>query len=130
VPGLIDLSKATKLKEVAFLPDIDPKWIVWALKSITPHHRDLHYISLRINAILHDMDREQETTRTEWLELDSVFVSLWESHSICPNAWHQPSQAIDGNRASEMVGSLFPETTKRGLLDLSIGSPFVKIHGC
>ena len=112
------------------MPDLDPKWIVRALKSITPNHRDLHYISLHTSAILYDMDFRQETTRTEWLELDSVFVELWESLAVRPNAWYQPTQSIDADRASEIMEGLFPEAVKEGVLDLSIGRPLLEIHGC
>ena len=127
VPGLIDLSKATKLKEVAFATGIDPEWVMWALKSITPHHHDLRYISLRATAVLRDMDDMQETSRPEWLELDSVFVRLWESLSARPNAWYRLPPSIGVDRAREIMGNLFPETTKRGILDLSTNKPLLEI---
>jgi len=45
----IDLSKARRLKEVAFLAE-EPsaRWVSTVLKTITPSHQNLKWISLRI----------------------------------------------------------------------------------
>jgi hypothetical protein len=46
-PASIDLSKATKLKDVVFQPKSwSVEWITTALRTITPKHRDLRQISI------------------------------------------------------------------------------------
>lgn len=122
--GSIDLSKATKLKNVKFLSGGHPKLTASALKTVTPHHRNLRQISLRAIDILPDVNSDPhdgETAHTEWLELDSAFIKLWESHSIRPEVQYYLPSSVDAGRAREFLESLFPETTRRGVIDLSGG---------
>ena len=46
---MIDLSKATKLREVAFWFKPDATWIASTLRSITPEHRDFQKVSIFVN---------------------------------------------------------------------------------
>jgi len=53
----------------------------------------------------------------QWLELDRLLVQLWESHSIrtrliCTILTEQEQELGD------YFGCLFPEITKRGIVDL------------
>lgn len=130
--GSIDLSKATKLKDVAFVSDLDPKRIASALRTVTTDHRDLHQISVYTTDVLRHMDSDpnnRETTRTEWLELDSVFVKIWESHSVRPKVRYYLPSSMDGERARRSMEGLFPETTKRRVVDFSVGGYFWQTGG-
>ena len=82
-----------------------------SLKTITSHHRNLQ-ISVHTTAMHHNTD----SIRTEWLELDSVLIKLWESHPVRLKAWHYFS--FLAGKARETMENLFPEATKRGMVDL------------
>jgi len=119
--GSVDLSKATKLKDVAFRIDSsDVEWATMALRTVTPKHRDLRQISisayyLPIIAMLgyHTIMREiEERTRGQWLELDRLLVQLWESYSTPPKILFVDKIARD------LIGRLLPETTEGGTVNL------------
>ena len=73
----IDLSKATNLKDIALISRFNPKWAAMALRTITSDHRNLQEISYNTSTLL-----TYKRDYPEWLELDRVFIKLWESHSI------------------------------------------------
>jgi hypothetical protein len=87
----IDLSKATKLKDVAFQPVIQSvKWVATTLRT-TPKPQDLREISIYlpyyVTATGVGVDVVQvigEENWEEWLDLDRLLVQFWESGSIRP----------------------------------------------
>lgn len=122
----VDLSRATKLKDVTFRIDSSgPEWVTTALRTITPNHRDLLQISISAayypTIVMFNTDdviqgAEGQTTR-RWLELDQLLAQLWESHSIplkilCrAPSWKEKS-------AHESMGLLLPEITRGGTVNL------------
>jgi hypothetical protein len=121
-PDLIDLSKATKLKAVAFrFGSLMDSWVaIESLKTITLEHRDLRqisiYISLASSYILQQLDVIEHIGPMKpdsgWSDLDRLLAQLWESHSIrckvmCPRTW-------DDGRAKAQIMLLLPQTTKEG----------------
>ena len=125
--GSIDLSKATKLKDVTLVSERYPRFIASTLKTVTPDHRNLRQITVFTTDILYSMDsnpHNQKTTRAEWLGLDSVFIKLWESHSIHPKVQYDLPSLMDAEKVRQSVESLFPETTRREVVDLSIRELF------
>jgi hypothetical protein len=82
-PGSVDLSKATKLKDVVFRPGMRRvKWVVKALQTITPKHRDLRQLIIDIphNCIFAgpgDNDEEGfgEPVHGQWPDLDRLLTS-------------------------------------------------------
>jgi hypothetical protein len=121
-PASIDLSKATKLRDAAFhLNWWSVQWIITALQTITPKHRDLqqvtvvmsHYLT-RLNVGVDVGRAVGETNIGQWLDLDRLLVRLWESRSIHPKVMCTAEQHMRG-----FVGCLLPEGIKRGIVDLA-----------
>jgi len=132
---LIDLSKATKLKDAVFTCGLNPQWVVMALRTVTPDHINLQQISLDASHTtlrLRNFNRVDpanigdaigETVYSEWLELDHLLVQLWESHLIHLKVLYNSPKWADRKRARSFVESLLPEVTTRGAVDL-IGQRF------
>ena len=104
----------------------NPKWAVMALRTITSGHRNLREISYNVSTFLlckelEHSDRERDYPG--WLELDRVFMKLWESYSIRPKVQYYPSQASGLEAARSYMENLFPETTKEGVIGMSVGGP-------
>ena len=117
----ISLSKATKLKEVVFRPG--PRvvgWVIAALRTITPNHRDFRQITIRIPyyltlpKVLASIRRAigEENYRL-WLDLDRFLVQFSESRSIRPKVVCTTARGTRGS-----IGCLLPEASKRGIIDL------------
>jgi hypothetical protein len=125
----IDLSKATKLKEVVFKFSLNPRWIVKTLRTVTNDHRNLRQISLDLPYAFLSPEFEGadparvrqavgETVHTGWSELDRLLIQLWESHSIRPKALYSVPSWVDRRRARICMESLLPETAAGGIVDL------------
>ena len=117
----MDLSKATKLKDVIFRPGLRRvEWVVKALQTITPKHRDLRRVVIDIprNYTLASLgaNGEQaigESVYEQWPDLDRLLVQLWESHSIRPKV-----VCTAGHDVEDFIGSLLPEIMRRGVVDV------------
>ena len=94
------------------------------LQTITPKHRDLRQISIRIpffltvtytygDTISNATPTIGEPFREQWLDLDRLLVQLWESHSIRLRVVY-----LTRGDLRDCIGSLLPEMTKGGLVDL------------
>ena len=124
-PTKVDLSKATRLKDLTFrVGSSHPEWVTTALQTITTGHRDLQKISISLvhhsTTVLSSVDAREyieEQHNWHWLELDRLLGRLWVSHSIPPKilcyALSQKEEAV-----RTLVGGLFPETTVRGTSNL------------
>ena len=114
--GSIDLSRATKLKDVVFRPTSRTvEWITTTLQTTTPKHRDLRHITihmpdyLTLPSILADIRGAVGAVGYgEWLDLDRLLVQLWESRSIHPRIG-----SVKGQDVRDLVGYLLPEIAKR-----------------
>ena len=123
----IDLSEATKLKDVVFKPiSRSVKWITKTLKT-TLKLQDLREISIYLPYYVTATDvgadvRQgfEEEDWEEWLDLDRLLVQLWESNSIRPKVT-RPTQMEGARNTRDGVGyqCLLPEITKRGIIDLT-----------
>ena len=127
--GPIDLSKATKLKDVKFETEQNPQTAVAALRTITSNHRDLQQISISTKYIIPNLELRDIVTPSDWrlslqhanmmwLELDRLLTQLWESHSIRLKVAYYSPTWLDGERARSCMGNLVPELMMRGAVDL------------
>lgn len=128
LPGLIDLSKATKLRDATF-EFRRPQWVSDTLRTIAPSNGNLQQISLSAPYVIFTLSFRSvdpatlprvlgETTCREWLELDRLLVLLWETHSIRLKILYLGSFRVDRPSARKCMDSLFPEVTTRGIADL------------
>ena len=116
----LDLSKATKLKDIAFQTEQRSiEWVTTALQTITPQHQDLRQVLIHLPYYLtfsglfaNIRQLVGEASYEKWLCLDRLLVQLWESHSIRPKVVSATAQK------KESIGVLFPEITERGIIDL------------
>jgi hypothetical protein len=116
----VDLSKATKLKDVVFQPGLERvEWVIKALQTITPEHRDLLQLTIDIPCNLTAIgfvangEAIGELAHGQWLDLDRLLVQFWESRSIRPKVVYTV-----GFGMKDFVGSLLPEIMKRGVVDV------------
>ena len=122
----IDLSKATKLKDVVLQSKSwSVEWITTALRTITPKHRDLRQISIHVSydpttaGAGANVWQTIGPIREQWLVLDRLLVQFWESRSIRPRAtcatWTGGEQDT-----KDCVRCLLPETTRRGMVEIDL----------
>ena len=122
----VDLSRATKLKDVTFRIDSSgPEWVTTALRTITPNHRDLLQISISAayypTIVMFNTDdviqgAEGQTTR-RWLELDQLLAQLWELNSTPPKIVCHALSWKEKN-VRDLMGRLLPEATVGGTVNL------------
>ena len=123
----IDLSKATKLKDVAFQPTSrSVKWITTTLKTASKH-RDLREISIHLDSYVAIVGAGGDVVQVigeeiweEWLDLDRLLVQFWESSSIRPKVVVMVQIAGAWNaRYSVGYERLLPDITERRIIDLT-----------
>ena len=122
----VNLSKATKLKAARFwCTELRVEWITMALRTITPNHRNLRQIFIGIPYALsrHGVGANirqtlGETIYERWLDLDHLFIQLWESNSIRPGVRYSCTSESEKKETVDCVSCLLPEATKRGIVDL------------
>jgi hypothetical protein len=109
--ALIDLSKATKLKDVAFqLNSWSVEWVIAALRTASKH-RDLQHISIYVPHEL-TFGGSHPTMHRQWVDLDHLLVQFWESRSI------RPKVVFTKQGMGDYVKRILKETTGRGIIDL------------
>jgi hypothetical protein len=126
--GLIDLSKATKLKDVAFICEFNPQWIAASLQTITRNHTNLQRVSTAAHDLLYhtyfigstpaNIIPAAEAIYRGWSELDHILARLWESHSTHLEIRYGIPVLMGAERARRFMESFLPELTKRGLPEL------------
>jgi hypothetical protein len=107
---LLDLSRASKLKDVEFKcgrPDV--QWITMALQSIKS--KNLQQIAIHCHAIFRNP--VGEIVHRAWRDLDRVLVQFWASHSIFPKV-----KCGMGEKENPLIPILLPELTRRRVADL------------
>ena len=108
-PLSIDLSNATKLKDIEFRPyEPNVSWINATLQ--TARSKDLREIIIHIpTTLFRSID---ETTRLEWQDLDHLLVWLCTTRSVRPVFTYEKSG--EGSGPEERVPELLPELVSRG----------------
>ena len=124
LPASVDLSGATKLKEVAFrFNEYYLAWVTSALETITPEHRDLQQVLIYIPSCSLCDDYKPvkiggtvpEETYLQWVNLDRVLIQLWESHGVRTKAVYAGMRKAE---VRESLRVLLPEITKREVIEL------------
>ena len=112
--ALLDLSVATKLRDLAFqCTGANVRWVTIALQTV--ESKDLQRITLWPD-ISTSVDAVEGTVCEEWQNLDRLLVRFWTSHSIRPQVIHSPISGVKD--ISDHASSLLPELTRRGLVDI------------
>ena len=116
----IDLSKATKLRSVAFghgSLSYHCEWVTTALKTITSEHRDFQEISIHVpyptfpyrEDIIGD---SAAGPRAGWSDLDHLLIQFWESGSVSLEVVYLRNcgeTSVD----KDWVARVLPEASKR-----------------
>ena len=128
VSHFVNLSRATKLKDVAFMCPRDPRWVAMTIRTITPNHTNLRQISLcygdrylypESTNPAHFRVLVGETAYQEWLDFDRLLVQLCESHPIRLRVLYGGSMSTSlKSMTRSCMESLFPEAAARGVADL------------
>ena len=101
--GSLDLSTATKLKDVIFTSGGPLRWINTAVGTIKS--KDLERVTV--------VSRHVHVDYREWGDLDRLLAQLWTSRSI------RPTITFDSERKMiRLVPELLPEPTKEGAVDV------------
>jgi hypothetical protein len=123
---LVELSKATKLKEVAFwFNELDIPWIANTLHTITPGHRDLQKIL--IYAPYHTDKRVQlisSEIHRQWKDLDCLLLQLWESHAVRTKVVYVGRK--EGEVQQRLVTILLPGVTRKKVIELVVEAQLQK----
>lgn len=113
----LDLSKASKLKDLAFTcRSSNIHWVIAGLRTV--ESKNLQHITIHLKTppgIRNSLDQR------DWQDLDQLLVQSWTSHSIRPQLVYSPNSR--GEETRNHTPSLLPEMTKRGLLNLVEYSP-------
>lgn len=109
---MLDLSKATKLKEVVF--QAAKPSVLWILVTLqTVRSKDLQNISIHHNVGPYDVPNVPVEFLPEWWHLDRSLVQFWALHLMRPKFFDETRFLKDA------TPTLFPELTSRGLLDVA-----------
>ena len=113
----LDLSKATKLKDVVF-DNIrsEIQWVTTTIKTIKS--KDLQQIGIISYAYIPMSSPVRREILQKWQDLDHLLVQLWTSHSVRPKIMYQGKHGADDARG--VTQRLLPELTRRGIIDVAM----------
>ena len=113
----IDLSQVSTLREAVFrCGGLRAEWIIRTLHNTEP--RNLQRLSLELPRYSDIEDAVWETVHQEWLDLDSLLVQFWVSHSLRLKVMSMPEMGEEDLR--DYVTMFLPEMTERGIIDLAM----------
>ena len=111
----LDLSKAKKLKDLAFRwRGLSVKWVAVTLQTV--ESKKLQQITIHPFEITRLENLAKEMVHREWHDLDRLLVQFWTSLSIRPQVVYEQAEGRKDLR--DYSPSLLPELTRRGLVDL------------
>ena len=112
MPPAIDLTKATKLKDLEFRCD-EPN-VLWITSTLrTAKSKNLRRITIHPHITF--INPIGETDRQGWRELDCFLVQSWTSHSIRPIVKFTRMGSYDPGK---VLSGLLPGLTSRGFVDV------------
>ena len=124
---MIDLSKATKLKEAVFeFCDSSDAQAAWITKTITPGHQDFQQISIHLLPHSHTSGDVRQAVGEEiyyqWMDLDNTLVRLSDSHGIrmkvtISQLYNEEPTQEDTEAVRQQIEGLLPQMAEKGLID-------------
>ena len=112
----LDLSKATKLRDVAFnYLRSDIQWVTAMIKTI--RSKNLQQIAIFSYERTPLSAQIKEAIHREWQDLDHLLVQLWTSHSVRLKIVYWRGEGQDEARG--FAQRLLPELTRRGAIDVA-----------
>ena len=119
-PEIIDLSKATKLRDVTFGCSFNPRWVTTALRTVGCNHRSFQQFSVCATVIDgSDLASIEPTVGkagySAWLELDRFLAQLHELHSIRPKVNFRDRDRQTARGCAEFF---LPKAMTGGIVDL------------
>lgn len=112
-PPVLDLSKLTNLKTVAFGcngPSVE--WITTTLKTA----ESTNFQKVAIHSLRGFRDLIGEAVYQEWQDLDRVLLQSWNERPIRLKIRYKVGEG--GNDLRALAPRLLPELTSRGVVDL------------
>ena len=110
--GTLDLSKATKLKDLHFWwRGLNVRWIIAALQTI--ESKKLERITVYPLLVKSEIE---DVVHRDWEDLDRLLAQFSTPHSIRARVMYK--LADEGAVMKDRVPSLLPELSRRGLVDL------------
>ena len=115
VPSL-DLSKVTKLKDVAF--NCGGSGIQWTTMTIkTIKSKSLQQITIFSYTRTSLSGQIRDAVLQGWQGLDHLLVQLWTSHSVRLKIMYRREEGED--KARGLAQRLLPELTRRGIIEVA-----------
>ena len=112
----LDLSKAAKLRDVAFnYLRSDIQWVTAMIKTIKS--KNLQQIAIFSYIYTPLSTQIKEAVHREWQDLDHLLVQLWTSHSVRLKIMYWMWEGQDEARG--FAQRLLPELTRRGAIDVA-----------
>ena len=111
---MLDLSKATKLRNVAFRSGQDAEWISKTLRTV--QLQNLQHISLELppRPLFVVEPSIWRAVRPGWLDLDFLLAQLWTSHSLYIEVMH--GSGVWSLKDYIHMAGLLPGLTKREIV--------------
>ena len=122
--GRVDLSNATKLREVELLCYQCPRWALETLQTITRNHGKLRRVTVGTTVPAGINDREElrrvagETVYRQWLALDHLLARLRESQSVRLGIICYLFPGLKEMGGDSRMKVLLPEVMMGGVVDL------------
>lgn len=115
----VDLSEASKLKEVVLLPNVLYQR-VWVTETLSTLSLEVHQ-HLRLVSIYVDPDPENLSGHRPYglfTSLDGTFVRLYEWHKIRIEAVCPKMDPKRRETTHSLINEILPRTMERGLIDI------------
>ena|ERR1700753_2942989 len=114
MPPPLDLSKATKLKDLDFVLSISTiQWITMTLQATKSEI--LRRITIRLISV--HLSSAEGKVHSELHDLDHLLAELWTSRSVLPKV---ELKIMEGRISGELVASLFPKLTSMGAVEADV----------
>ena len=117
VPPPLDLSEATKLKDLRFKWGSDKiQWVTTVLQTVKSEN--LKKIQIIIGWFATFDNPVEGAVCREWWELDRFLVELWSSRSVLSDIRFEEQEG-GGDIMGDIAPALLPESSKEGFVGMA-----------